>query len=242
MEAFKADMREVQKLEMKLKLFASRAVPYAAKGATNAAAFNAMREARANIKNNMILRNRFTLQTIRVEPVRDVRNPRAIVGSTAPYMELQEFGGKKPKKGKEGVLIPMPAASKETALPRKRLPVGNNRINKITLSKMMRRKPKNWKQAMVFKVQNAVLSGNRNVYLEFINKKGIYRVLKGSKKFKRGWPQGATLTKLYDLSRQTVRIPASPWLRPAVDATVRRAPALYLKALQHQARRAGLIK
>jgi hypothetical protein len=242
----KADMREIQKLETKLRLFASRALPYAAKGATNAAAFAAMREAKATISKDMILRNRYTLQSIRTEPVRNIKNPKAYMGSTVGYMELQEFGGRKPKSGKIGVPIPTGESSGEgRAVPRRRLPRAANRLKNLTLAKRGR-VAKTQKQKTLFAVQDAVTTGNRVVYLDLGRRKGLFRVEVegegGRKNFKRGWPKGARLSMLYDLSRPTVKIPATPWLRPAVDATVRRAPELYLKELQHQARRIGLVK
>jgi len=240
----KADMKEIQKLERMLGNFSKTALPYAMKDGANRAAFQTMRTAKADIAKDMILRNKFTQQSIRVDRAMDIRRPEAWVGSTADYMATQEFGGVKRKRGKIGVAIPTSeSAGQGRSVPRTRIPMARNKLSRIVLSRRSR-VAKTREQATVFAVQDAVTSGKREVYLSLGSggqTKGIFRVKGGSRKFKRGWPKGATLTMLYDLSDTAVNVPRNPWLRPAVDKTLKIAPRLYLQALEFQAKRLKLL-
>jgi len=242
MRTIEFNLKRLDKFERAVAKINSRALQIAMRAGANNSAFHARREAVAIIRGNMILRSRWTETSIRVEKARSSRDPFAIMGSTAPYMVTQEFGGIKPTKGKEGVLIPTPAASGESGLPRRRLPASRFAMKRISLSKGGTRKAKNAAQELVFRVQDAVKNNQRFTYLDFGpgRPKGIYRIVKGARNFKRGWPRGAKAQKLYDMSRQSVVIPPNPWLRPAVDRTLRVAPRLYMQALIYQLRRAGL--
>ena len=64
---FQINDDDVKQLESDLKTFARRALPFATKATVNGAAFNAQREAKQNVREDMLTRNRFTEQSIRVE-------------------------------------------------------------------------------------------------------------------------------------------------------------------------------
>lgn len=70
---------------------------------------------RENIKDKFTLRNTYTLNSIQSE----TSSGGARVGSTAPYMAIQEFGGIVRSKTGAHVAIPYPYASRETSYPRK---------------------------------------------------------------------------------------------------------------------------
>lgn len=237
------NVTDVAEYEKDLKAFAHRAFPFATKATINRAAFAGRDIAKDVIKGKMIERNRYTARSIQVEMARTlvVSRQEAVLGSTADYMETQEFGGTIQSGGKHGRPIATAAASGESSLPRRKLPRPVNRRDRLKLQRLKARKAKNWKQALIFAGQAAVSGGSRVVFLDLGATKGIYRIVGGSRRFKRGWPKGAKLRKLYDLSRRTVAIPARPWLYPATMAAADQMPEFYAEALVFQLRRQGIL-
>jgi hypothetical protein len=247
---FQIDTTELKKLEKDLNTLKKQALPYATRETLNSMAFAAQKTARLNIRANMVERNKFTQQSIRVERAQglNMRRQFSVMGSTAPYMEDQEFGGIKRKRGKTGVSISTPYASSEGdwARPRKRLIKTRNRLTNIKFGRKRQRpkgQPKHRKQALLFKVQDSVISGKRTFFHDFGagKKSGIYRVLGGRKGFKRGWPKGASLKMVYDMSKQAVSIPKNPTVVPAAIATGPKIPQFYKKALTYQLQRHGIL-
>ena len=126
---FAVDNRDIKKMERDIKTFAKDALPFATRKTVNDAAFQTQRIARVDVKNDMVNRNRFTVQSIQVDQARTLQISRqeAVVGSIADYMEDQEFGAVKSKSGKEGVAIATSysAGQGENAQPRTRLPISS---------------------------------------------------------------------------------------------------------------------
>lgn len=239
------DTDQFKELEKDLKAFHSRAFPFATKNTLNSAAFKARELAQKDIRVKMITRNKFTKRSVIVEQSRtlNVRRQSASVGSTADYMEVQEFGGTKVKTGREGVAIPTSfSAGQGEQEPRTKLPRRPNNIRNIKLRKG--RTARNRKQALIMKMQGAVKSGKRFIFHDFGGgkKKGIFRVVGGGRNFKRGMPKGARLRMVYDMTEQAVDIPATPWLKPVVDTTQVLMPGMYKKSVLFQAKRLGLFK
>lgn len=241
---FKINDKEIKQFERDLKTFAHRAYPFATKNTINKSAFQAQRFAKKDLKARLTLRNLFTVQSVQVDQAKTLRVARqaAVVGSTADYMEDQEFGTTLIKKGREGVSIPtsQSAGQGRSTKPRTRLPATVNKLKNIRLSKRPRQTKKH-RQALVIAAQIAVHTGNRVVFLDLGRKKGIFRIIGGSRRSKRGWPEGARLRMLHDLTEQSVRIPRRPWLKPAVDRTVLLIPEFYRKALIFQLKRQNLF-
>lgn len=241
---FKIDNKSIKRLEAELKTFAHKALPFATKSTLNMAAFDAQKEARSIISDKMVERNKFTRQSIRVDQAKtlNMRRQESIVGSITDYMADQEFGGTKASRGKRGVAIPTSySAGQKGQRPRTRLPRKPNKLANIRLKKG-KRTPKNRKQRMVFAVQDAVTTGNRTIFLDLGRRQGIFRVVGGRKKFKRGWPKGARLEMLHDLTSKTVRIPRNPWLAPATKRTEKKIPGFYREAITFQLKRRGLFR
>lgn len=227
-----------------LKTFAHRAYPFATKNTLNQGVFFAQKLARKNIQQKMVLRNKHTIQSIRVDQTRtlNVSQQRSVVGSTAPYMVDQEFGVTITKTGKRGVSIPTGySAGQEGQQRRTKLPRRPNKMANITLSGR-RRKSKSKKQRILFAVQDAVKSGNRYTYIDLGRRQGIFKVVGGRKGFKRGWPKGAKLKMVHDLTQQSVRIDPTPWLKPAVDNTAVIMPDIHLKSLVFQLKKHNLFR
>ena len=240
------DTSQFKELEKDLKTFHSRAFPFATKNTLNSAAFKARELAQKDIRVKMITRNKFTARSVIVEQSRtlNIRRQSSSVGSTLDYMEVQEFGGTKRKTGKEGVAIPTSfSAGQGEQVPRTKLPRKPNNIRNIRLKGRTRR-AHNRKQALLFKMQDAVRTGKRFIFHDFGGgrKKGIFRVVGGGRSFKRGIPKGAKLRMVYDMSEGSVDIPKNPWLKSAVDTTQILMPAMYRKAVMFQAKRLGLSK
>lgn len=240
-QAFSIKSDEILKLEDQLYRVAEKAIPYATRNTVNKGAFVGMRIARHRVKKQFTTRNKWTQGSIRVKTTKTLNIPHqeALLGSTEAYMEDQEFGAIKRRKGKRGVPIPTGYASGEgkTPTPRKRLPRGRNKLNKITLSRK-RGGGKTKKQQTVVRIRQAVKTGNRYVYLDTNRTKGIFRVIGGTKKN----PQNARIEMVYDLRRMTVRIPKDPWLYPSVQKTIPHIPKIYKESLEFQLRRLNLLQ
>ena len=233
----RADTREIKQYEDDLKQFAAKAYPFATRKTINDAAFQTQQIARADIGRSMTTRNAYTRQSIQVDQSRtlNVRRQAAEVGSTADYMEDQEFGAIKAKRGAQGVAIPTSYAAGQgmNAKPRKRLPRRANNLANIRLSKRRKKGPSRKIQNMVA-IRDAATSGRPFVFLDLGRKKGIFRVLGG---------KGRTKIKMVvDLSSDSVTIPRNPWLKPATGEAAVMLPAFYERALRFQLRRRNLFR
>lgn len=234
---FSVNSEGIKGLEEDLKAFKLKALPFATKNTVNAAAFAAQKTARVIVKNRMIQRNKFTVRSIQVDQARTLSIPRqaAVVGSTADYMEDQEFGGTKTKGGKKGVSIATSysAGQSDSSRPRRKLPRKPNKLENIRL-RHRRSKGKNRRQKNLIAVKQAAASGNKYVYLDLKRTKGIFRVLGGKRR--------PRVKMVHNLSKQSVDIPANPWLVPAVIATERKIPKIYKESLEFQLKRHGLFR
>ncbi len=237
MSVFDIEVKQIKQFESDLKTFASRAFPFATRNTLNSAAFFAQTKAKIHVKEDMTLRNSFTLKSIIVEQTGTLRvsQQAAIVGSTADYMEDQEFGTVNIKKGKVGVRIPTSysAGLSESARPRTRVPRGANKIKNIRLTRSSRTS-KSRKQRNFLAILNAVETGQKYVFLDLSRSKGLFKVV-GTKKRPR-------IKMVHDLSRQSVRIPRNPWLAPAVEKAQKQLPKIYLDSLIFQLKRNNLFK
>lgn len=229
------DQKQIKQLERDLKTFKRRALPFATKATVNGAAFATQKTARRDINVKMITRNRFTEQSVRVEQTRTLKINQqiAVVGSIADYMADQEFGGTNRPEG-ENVAIPTGySAGQEKQQPRTKLPRKPNKLANIRL-KRRRRGATSRKQRNVAAVKAAAQSTNKYVFLDLGKRKGIFKVVGGKRK--------PRLKMVYDLTRKSTPIPKNPWLKPAVDHTQQKMPAIYFKALQFQAKRHNLFR
>ena len=230
------DDKDIKKFERELKAFAHKAYPFATKNTVNTAAFTAQKLARRDVEIKMIQRNKFTIQSIQVDQARtlDVRRQEAVIGSTAGYMEDQEFGATKVKRGAEGVAIPTTYSSGEAmgASIRKRVPRAANKLQAIKLRRQGKRGATR-KQQNLIAIKEAAISTRKFIFLDLGKKKGIFKVVGGKRKPK--------IRMVHDLTEQVVTIPRNPWLKPVVDTVALQIPGMYKKALAFQLKRAGLF-
>lgn len=224
------DDKDLRRLDADLKTFAERAYPFATRNTLNVAAFDVQNVSRIMVRRRMTLRNTNTIRSVQVEKAKglNVRNQMSAVGSTADYMEQQEFGSVRDNP----TITTGYAAGQMGRDPRTRLARPKNKMRNINLRNKTKRgrnrKERNWTA-----VKEAAGSGNKFVYLELQRTKGVFKVLGGKKK--------PRIRMVHDMTRQSVVVPANPWLRPAVDVVQKRLHVIHRKSLEFQAERHGLF-
>lgn len=222
------DDKGLRRYRRDLNAFAKTAVPFATRAAINTTAFQGAREAKKIVGQRMILRNRWTQRSIGVQKARqkETKKQRAFVGSTEAYMLDQEFGTTKRGGGKHGVEIPTRSASGEGrgSAPRRRLPRAKNKARSIRLRRSRRGASR--KQRNFIAVREAATSGRKFVFLDLQRAEGIYKIMGGKRNPK---PE-----LIVDLSHKTVRIPPTPWLKPAMDRVRPRMAGIWKKELRNQ--------
>lgn len=220
----KVDLKDISKLEKQLGKFASKAIPYASQNTINQGAFDTQKNAKELVRDEMIQRNKFTLQSIRVDKAASV-NDVAIVGSTANYMATQEFGDtKKAKPIATGYSAGQEGQSQRTKLPRKA-----NTMQAIKLKhSSIKAKSRIQRNFM------AIHSGAKFVFLDLGKRKGIFRVV--------GTKTKSAIKMVHDMTRKSVVIKKNPWLYPSVQKTKPKMEEFYVKSLQYQIDRLGIFK
>jgi len=226
---------DIKQYESDLKMFAKKAFPFATNATVNRAAFTGRAIAQKIVQGKMIERNSWTRKSIQVERSRTltVSRQQALLGSFADYMRAQEFGVTLQATGSEGRPIATPAASGEQALPRRKLPRKPNKLRNIQLNRGTRPGANRAAKNRVAVLQAASGKGSRYVFLDMGRRSGIYRVMGGKRK--------PRISKIWDLSRRVVRVPARPWLKPATDKAVKELPRYYRDALLHQLKRHNIF-
>ncbi len=238
------DLSQIKEFEADLKVFAKSALPFAVKDTLNKAVYEGQYRARQNIDRRMINRNKWTQNSVKANRAHgnDIDSMESRVGSLNPYMKDQEEGGGRSESN--GVPIARGAASGQIgASVRDKAVRKGNRLSNILLAKRSGgRMAKHSRQAYVFKVQDAVTSGNKFFYHEFSStRKGIYKVVGGRRGFKRGIPKGAKVRTMYDMSHTSTIVKATHWLSDAVESTRKDMPKMYWHSLAQQLQRRGLF-
>jgi hypothetical protein len=231
---FSVNDEELKQLEADLKTFAAKALPFATKATLNKTAFEARRLWQENIKDDLINRNKFTMNAVRVEQTKSlrIRDQASVVGSTAPYMGKTESGGiETGGSGAKAIATSYSAGQGEGSRPRTRLPRKPNKMATIRLKRVKGAQGR--KQRNLLAVKQAAESGNRYAFLDLGKRKGIFRVMGSKRKLR--------VRMVWSMSKRSVRVPATPTLWPAVKATIPRVPELYREALEFQLKRRGLL-
>lgn len=220
-----ANATQVRQLENKLRNLNRRGLPFAEIETVNRAAFETQKNARRELGGRMTLRNAWSERSILVRKA-NRQTMEAATGSTQPYMETQEIGGREDATGKHGVAIPTSVASGEGrgAKPRQKMVRRPNRVSNITLARNAR--TSNRKQRNAIAVKEAIRTGRRYIFLELQRRKGLFRVYGGKRK--------PRVEMIQDLSRKSVNIPRNPWLMPAAQKQAAALPRYYAAALKRQ--------
>lgn len=207
----------------------SRAIPYATRNTLNSLAFEARKQAQEFIGKEMVNRNKFTKNSIRVDKARglDIASQQSSFGSLADYMAVQEEGGTKKRKTGKSVVIPTGfSAGQKGAKPRTRLPRGMNRMQRIALQRGALSKAKNRKQRNAIAIS---MSRGGYAYLDLGRRKGIFKIAKSGKP-----------TMVHDLTRAQVTIKATHWMQKSADKARAKTGEFYAKSLKFQMERMGL--
>ncbi len=235
---FKINDKDIKALEADLRHVAERALPFATKQTLNKTAFDTRKIVLNQIQGKMIERNRFTAQSIRVDMAKtlNIARQEAVVGSTAKYMEDQEFGGVKRARGAQSVAIATRAASGEGtgAGPRQRLPRRANQLKNIRLRRRKGRAPTRKQRNRILIAEAAQAGGaGRYIHLDLGRRSGIFKVTGGKRKPK--------ITMMWDTGRKSVVIPKNPWLAPSVKRSEKQLERNYRNALEFQLKRLRLL-
>lgn len=228
-------MSQVKKFEDDLKEFKVKAYPYASRSSINTSAFKMREIAQGNIRNSMIQRNKFTIQSVQVEQTKTLKvsDQYAVVGSTAKYMRDQEFGYVKRKRGALGVSIATGySAGQEGAAQRTKLPKKPNTLQAIRLAGRSKR-GSSLKQKNLIAIKEAAKGASKFIYLDLGRRKGIFKVIGGSSRPK--------IKMIHDLSNDSVTISRNPWLYPAHVEVVKYMPKIYEDALLFQLKKFGIL-
>ena len=219
------DLRDFRRLESDLRTLATRAVPFAARQALNASAFEARKIWQAEIEETFTTRNKYTAQSIRVEKARSlhIRTMSASVGSIADYMRTQEFGGSESKS------IPTEVAAGQAmgSSPRTKTVRGPNMLSAIRLTDRARTGDRKVRNRIA--IRRAVKAGNKVVLLELEKGPGLFRIMGGRRNM--------SLRMLYDLRRGPHTIPPHPTLGPTLKRLELKLEAIHMAAILEQLKR-----
>lgn len=206
--------------------------PVAARAATakalNRTAKGAILLARKDLVKRFVMRNKFTLGSLRstrTPPSRAIDSQFTKAGSISTYLALQEKGGAL-KDTPEGRRVTTSRGSREgpRAKPRRKLATGQMANRNINLQGKRQRRGTSKRKAMIA-VKVAQKKGQRFIYLRLKNDKvGYFRVLKKE------------IRMVHVMLQRTARIKPTPWLQPAADKARRLAPAVFHKELERRLR------
>jgi hypothetical protein len=230
------DLTDLRRLEKDLEKFKERAVPYAIRNSLNTAAFEGRRLWLGEMSNELVLRNTWTKRQVKIEKASgvNVRSMAAVLGSEAPFMDTQEFGGRRSGGGRHGMPIPTSVAAGQGmgAQPRTRLVRGANKLGAIQLTTRGRGKGHR-RQRNASAIQQALKTGSKFVFLELESSKGIFKISGGRRK-----PQ---IRMIWDISRRSVVVPPHPTLGPALKTLEGKMPDIHHKAFLEQLKRHGVF-
>lgn len=228
------DVADMRRLAKDLGTFAARSLPYAARNATNALAFEGRKLWRANIEQAFTIRNRFTVGSLRVEKATaaaSLDRIEATLGSLAPYMGAQEFGSSKQVGGKTA--IPTSAAAGQPgARPRTKVVRAQNRMSALQLASQ-RVRSSNRKQRNAIAIRLARKAGTKVALLETPKGKGLFRLMGGERR--------PSVRMLWRVGGPSPSIPRTPTLERTVVQVQGKAVGIYHEHLLKELRRSKVL-
>jgi hypothetical protein len=186
------------------------------------------------MQSSFTLRNRWTVGSIRVETAQQssVDRIRAVIGSVALYMSLQEHGGSKFGTGKHGVRIPTNAAAGQSGGGKRTRPVrGAYRMASIDMA-IDPFTGGTIKKRVARSIARARAQGKRFIFLKDGASYGIYKLASMSK--------GAKMTKLWSMGKTSVHISSQPTLDRASTAAMKTLPHRWNVRLRERLTKCGL--
>lgn len=201
----------------------SRALPLATREVLNKMAFESRKESQQTITREFVLRNKFTVKSIRVDRAMgmDISAQKSVMGSIADYMDEQEDGGTKNRRRGRTVGIPtsFSAGQGRGMRPRTKLPRSMYKMANIAITRS-RQRGQNRRQQVAISIAT---SKGGFAYLDLGRRKGIFKI------DKKGIP-----TMVHDLTRTSVRIPRTRWMWRSIDKVIPKRGEYYKTALENQ--------
>jgi hypothetical protein len=207
---------DLKKFANTLELIGGRLMPAAARAAINGAAFDCRENARVEIQRRFILRNQWTLGSLRVNLSRaaKINQIESRAGTLRDYLQRQEEGATRSAAG-GGVSVPTSAtAGQEGATVRTRVQRPRWRAKNIRVRHFA--KSGHTPQDLTVAVRGAMADGTRLLFIDSGGRtpRGIYRV-KGGRLSGRGWPRGMRLVLIRNLAHRSITIRPNKWMAPA---------------------------
>jgi hypothetical protein len=208
------DVRDLKRLTRELQIAKASSLPYAVRNSLNRSAFATRRAWQQQIEAEFVNRNRYTTRSVLVTKATGSKlsGLKAVVGSTAPYMGVQESGGTV-RGGKHKAIPTSYAAGQMGAIPRSKVVRRPNRMGALQ-AKKGRGMSKRQRNAVA--IARARKSGSKVAVLETSRGKALVRVLGRPKKGTRSHGGGtgkSQIRMVWDLSRGSVRVPPTPTLQ-----------------------------
>jgi hypothetical protein len=239
--------KEMMGLAVDVAKLSKFALPYAVAGALDGMAASARARSVAGMKTEFTLRNTYTVRSVTYRKSIErkvIGSMESEVGSPLDYLAKQEGGFTRSKGGKYGVTIPTAMTAGQTKR-RTRPQRMSNKMKNIQLRHTETGKRIRPKQSLLVATRMAVNTGSRYFFSPKIGnyRAGIYRVVGGTKGPRnRGWPKGASLELMHDLSKATITTPPHAWLGPATMKANEMRDELFKDALRKQIKMRGLFK
>lgn len=221
----RADLSDFKRLTRDLEKVSGVAVPYGARDALNAIAFEGRKLWQRELKDTFVLRNDWTTRRLIVEKAKglSLSTLKSVLTSPDAYLLKQEIGGT------EDHSVPTGVATGEGrgASPRRKLVRQPNKVGNIALGQRYRRGSR--KQRNAIAVRMAAAEGRKFVYLELPKRKGLFRI--------KGGRRNPELDMVWDTTSKSHVVHPSPTLHLTVKRLEQKIPALMTSALIDQLRR-----
>lgn len=205
----------------------------------NQQAFMSRKNAIKNIQENFILRNKFTMNQIRVTKHTDmrfaIRNMESRFGATdkIDYMKLHEEGGyKKPKRGSNLSIAQLAARGGS----KRKLVNKNVYLKKIQKQLVKGKLTRGFHSRRAITVARAYIAYRDNKFLIYNN--NIYQITSFTKSknrihFKK--------QHIYNLSQRHARIKKNEWMKPAIQQPIRDGQNIYNSQIKKLLRQKEII-
>jgi len=195
----------------------------AAKNTLNIVAALSRRNYVKNVKDKLILRNNYTIASIRYDKTEteDISKMETRVGALerAEYLELQEKGGKRRSKRGSGLAIPQPFARGGS---NRRLVTRKNYLRKLKSQRVKGKFKKKFKSKKAMNVARAAVAFREKKVLRYSD--NIFQITSFKKNKNRVQYKK---NQLYNLSQRTTNIKSRKMLLPAIEKPVHDSQNIY---------------
>lgn len=236
----RVDMADARAFEARLREFGGSVARKACARALTKTAAIAAEQGKENIRESMVIRNRWTLGSVRSTraTARRIDDQFAMAGSVQPYMAKQERGGELDATGDHGRRLTTGEGSREGRIttPRKKLARGRQRMARIQFASKVRTAGMSKQQATVVQVHAARRKGEKFVWLELPggDRMGVFRV-QGSKRKPK-------IVMIHRVMRERMAVKARPWLEPAAQHARRQGEATFRQVIADTVRTTGVFR